>query len=154
MKKIVILMAVLLAIAVIITACGGGNNAGAVGAAPGTTSAGNGPTQQPASGGGSWAGIPTYPGATLTESGQVTPVPGSGLSKIEARYYETSDTPEKVENFYKAQMPADGWQSQGWIETGMIGGVYTRDDTETVQISILPTGPNGKTMITLTWGTK
>ena len=154
MKNSLSFVVALLVIAGILTACGGGNNEGAIGTTPATPSARNGSTQEPTSGGGSWADTPIYPGATQTESGRISPPPGSGISIIEARYYETSDTPEKVENFYKAQLPTNGWQSQGWMEIGMINGVYVKNDTESLQISILPPSPGGKTVITVTRGTK
>ncbi len=147
-------MLALVVLASIMTSCGGSNNSGAVGATPATASASNSSTQKPVSGGGSWADTPIYPGATQTQCTQVAPPPGSGLSKVEARYYEISDSPEKAENFYKAQLPANGWQMQGWTEVGMINGAYTKNDTEALQISILPSGPGGKTVITLTRGTK
>ncbi len=153
MKDILLLTAALLARAATVTACGSGANVGGVGSPP-PTPATNGFGQQPASGVGSWGDTPIYPGATRTQSGQIAPPPGSGISKIEARYYETSDSAAKVESFYKAQMPANGWQLQGWTEAGMIIGAYVKADTESLQISILPPGPGGKTVITLTRGTR
>ena len=150
MKTLLSIMFVLLVIGSVgLTACGGGNNVAA-----GEPSAPNGATQKPASGGISWGDTPIYPGATQTQGTQVTPLPGSGISKIEVLYYETSDSADKVENFYKAKLPANGWQLQGWVEVGMIAGVYVKNDTESLQISILPPGPGGKTVITLTRGTK
>ena len=116
------------------------------------TSATSGATQ---SGGLSWGDVPIYPGAKLTQSGQAGAMPGSGMTKIEARYYETSDPADKVEAFCKAQLPLNGWQSQGWTEIGMMNGAYVNaDQTATLLVSILPPGPGGKTVITLTKGTK
>ena len=151
MKKILSFMLVLLVLAGSVTACGAGTPAGT----SVTASATNGTTQKPASSTGGWSDTPAYPGATQTQGGQIAPPPGSGISKVEVRYYETSDSADKVENFYKAQLPANGWQSQGWTEVGMMAGVYTNNNgTESLQISILPPGPGGKTVITLARGTK
>ena len=36
----------------------------------------------------------------------------------------------------------------------MVAGVYVKNDTESLQVSVLPPGPGGKTVITLTRGTK
>ncbi len=161
MKKILLSVIVLLVLAGGATACGSVGNVGAAGGpttANGTnptTSATSGSSQVPPAGGASWGDVPIYPGATQAQGGgEVAPLPGSGISKVEARYYETRDPADKVESYYKSQLPADGWQSQGWVEVGMIGGVYVKSDTESLQVSILPAGPDGKTVITLVKGTK
>ncbi len=157
MKKTLISAVGLIILAGSLAACGAGaasapttrvnNTATSAG-----TSATTGATQ---SGGLSWGDVPIYPGAKLTQSGQAGAMPGSGMTKIEARYYETSDPADKVEAFCKAQLPLNGWQSQGWTEIGMMNGAYVNaDQTATLLVSILPPGPGGKTVITLTKGTK
>ncbi len=157
MRKTLISAEGLIILAGSLTACGAGaasvpttrlNNTTT---SPGT-SATSGATQ---SGGLSWGDVPIYPGAKLTQSGQAGAMPGSGMTKIEARYYETSDPADKVEAFCKAQLPLNGWQSQGWTEIGMMNGAYVNaDQTATLLVSILPPGPGGKTVITITKGTK
>lgn len=160
MNKTIISVAGLIILAGSLTACGAGavkvptTISGNTSTLPGA-SATNGATQKPASGGLSWGDVPIYPGAKLTQSGQAGAMPGSGMTKIEARYYETSDSADKVEAFCKAQLPLNGWQSQGWTEIGMMNGAYVNaDQTATLLISILPPGPGGKTVITITKGTK
>ena len=116
-------------------------------AATKTVEAGETPkaTENPSGGGeANLRDVPIYPGAKKVRQGSRNlPVPfaaGEGpevgeFTDIEWTWYNTGDAMDKVTEFYKSQMPDNGWDEQGWSETssgGIAWGTYTRDDGDAV----------------------
>ena len=86
----------------------------------------------PSGGGGqTWEDIPVYPGANQVANiaGEIPP-PAGDWSEMKWRYYETNDTVVQVADFYKSQMPNNGWEQSQWIDGGesMSFGFYEKSN--------------------------
>ena len=68
--------------------------------------------EEPPSAGFSWDDIPIYPGASQITEEVALPFPAEStdFELTEIRGYETDDPPEKVADFYLAEMPKKGWE--------------------------------------------
>jgi hypothetical protein len=82
------------------------------------------------------ADIPLYPGAT-------------GLSKAGSQVFqfETSDTPDQVDQYYQQQMPAQKWTLLNSTKQGVNIIQAWQKDKRVVTIAIMPQG--GKTIVTI-----
>jgi hypothetical protein len=87
--------------------------------------------------------IPVYPGAKLSSTG----VEDGAKTYL----YTTTDTIAKVLNFYKQQMPANGWNEQQ--ENGGVANVleFTKDPRRAIVSAMvpLPTGDAGLTTFSI-----
>ncbi len=83
--------------------------------------------------------IPTYPGAKLSSTG----VEDGAKTYL----YTTTDSIAKVLNFYKQQMPANGWSEQQ--ENGGVANVleFTKDPRRAIVSAMAPL-PTGGTDLT------
>jgi len=128
-------------------ACGGGEDGG--------TTPSNGETAPPSGGGLTWADMPVYPGANrIQEMTWTIPSEEGEWTELEWRYYETSGSVSAVTTFYKSQMPAKGWQEQGWMDWSgmemeeMQWGYYTKNNEQDVAWVWIGS-EEGKTVISL-----
>ena len=107
-----------------------------------------------------WSDVPIYSGAGKIDTYQwAGSIPGAqgDFSKFEYRYYETSDSLDKVGAFYKSQMPANGWTETGWMDTSQLKyGMYTKnsENDEAFVELMSDTSNKGKTIMILWRGTK
>jgi hypothetical protein len=94
---------------------------------------------------------PTVP---LSESGLPTDIPlypgATGLLKLtdQAVEFQTSDTPDQVDQFYQQQMPAQKWKLMSNTKQGTSIIQMWQKDNRIVSISILPQGEKTAVMIT------
>ena len=109
-------------------------------------------SDSPASGGEgiNWDDMPTYPGADTDERSWVTISEGEGFQS-ETRIYVTSDSADKVADFYKSEMPRNGWDQVMWTSAGDVeNGIYGKNGEQDVaQIMIMEEEEQG-TQIQLT----
>jgi hypothetical protein len=66
-----------------------------------------------------WSNVPIYPGAQKADdTGFSITVPGDpSYSQIEWRFFASTDDYAKVVDYYKKQMPANGWNKMMWVES-------------------------------------
>jgi hypothetical protein len=83
--------------------------------------------------------VPLYPGAT-------------GLTKLtdQAIEFETSDTPDQVDQFYQQQMPAQKWTLMSNTKQGTTIIQLWRKDNRVVSVTIMPQGQKTLVMIAFT----
>jgi len=90
-----------------LAACDGKGEEGSASSSEETTA------KKPDKGGSAFDDIPIYPGAKKVQKAEGTPAKGMFDSReyanVEHRAYETGDSPDKVADFYKKQMPKNGW---------------------------------------------
>jgi hypothetical protein len=80
--------------------------------------------------------VPLYPGATGLSSPSATMI-----------QFQTDDTPEQVDQWYQAQMPAQNWSALSITDQqGTIIQAWTKDK-RIVTISIIPQGKKTLVMI-------
>jgi len=123
--------------------------------APGSPSGTSPTTTAPASslpsaGGLTWNDMPIYSGAGQIQKGSWSIPPAEGdYGRFEWRYYESSDSLEKVAAFYKSQMTAKGWAEQGWMEIQeMNWGMFNKNNENDAAMVWVST-QEGKTTIAL-----
>ena len=97
-----------------------------------------------------WDDIPLYSGAKQVQKGSWFIPPAEGdYSKVEWRYYEVSDDKDSVSSFYKKNMPGEGWEEMGWMETPeMSWSIYNKNNEQDAAM-IWVSGDNGKTILAL-----
>jgi len=129
-----------------LVACGGGGDTG-------TTQPSNEGTTPPGDDF-TWDDIPVYSKAKQVQKGIWFIPPDEGeWSKVEWRYYGTGDSVSTVAAFYRAEMPENGWQEVGWMETEeMSWGRYSKNNEKDGAIVWIDS-EEGKTFIALMRGT-
>jgi hypothetical protein len=104
------------------------------------------------------ADIPTYPSLRqVQKASQVMPQTAGypGYTKAEVRMYETNDSPAKVADFYKAQMPAKGWGETQWLDTTQLNyGTYTKNNEADIAMIYVAAAGDGKTEVMVWRATK
>jgi len=151
LRSVLILAAVIVAaLLVLAVACGGEEEespkASPTVAAEKTPTAGETPEKTPAGEAGELPSIPAYPGATEVSSGTFDtggafPIPMTGdipiepgeFSNVQYSVYQTSDSSEKVINFYKKEFK--GWEEEGSFSMEEVGQkgevvVWSKDDRD------------------------
>lgn len=98
----------------------------------------------------SWSDVPVYSGAKQVQKGSWSIPPAEGdYSKVEWRYYETSDNVSNVVSFYKDKMPGKGWEQMGWMEMPeMNWGMYNKNNEQDAAM-VWICSEDGKTFIAL-----
>jgi hypothetical protein len=104
--------------------------------------------------GGSWpAGAPdyvaAYPGATVTSS--MTGASGDGTGAMVS--FTTSDSADKVIDFYKSRAAAAGLSKTSVVESGGTH-VFGASDDKGRSISVQASGAGGTTSVVVTFGAK
>jgi hypothetical protein len=152
LRFVLILTAVVAATFLVLAiACGGDEKektptASPTTAAEKTPTAGETPEKTPAGEAGELPSIPAYPGANeiftgTFSSGGVFPIPLAGDAPMEPEdygsvqysVYQTSDSSEKVTNFYKKEFK--GWEEEGSFSMEEVGQkgevvVWSKDDRD------------------------
>ena len=137
MKRISPILVVIAVVAlVLVGACGGENGEEETTAAATTTTAAattTTQTTQPSNGGGgglTWNDMPIYGGADQIEEFSMSFSPDDAdYSEFEWRYYETGADVEDVIDFYKDEMPDNGWDETMWLDAGEIAyGLYMKNN--------------------------
>ena len=119
MKKVLSLVLVVVMILGCIgfVACGGEDG--------GTTPPSNGETVPPSNGettppsgvgGFTWNDMPVYPGAEIDEEALAGSPAHQDPGKMEWHCYKTGDNFNTVVDFYKSEMPKEGWQKIHWVD--------------------------------------
>jgi hypothetical protein len=143
MKKISLIFVVFSILAlVLVGACGGDN--GDNGDTEETTTAQTTTPQtsdepeptEPSNGGNggggglTWDDMPIYGGVDQIEEFSMTFSPDEGdYSEFEWRYYETGADIDDVIDFYKDEMPDNGWDEQMWMDAGEVAyGMYFKNN--------------------------
>jgi hypothetical protein len=80
-----------------------------------------------------WDDVPIYPGATTDKGRWFSEIHDDVLVPVisESRSYETNDNLKAVADFYKAEMPKNGWDQLGWTQEGKgteVGEFTKKDD--------------------------
>lgn len=77
-----------------------------------------------------WGDMPVYPGADEIQKGSWSIPPAEGdYSKVEWRYYETSDDADKVGEYYKDKMEDNDWEEMLWMDVAdMKWGMFTKNN--------------------------
>ena len=105
----------------------------------GASSSGESSSESTSSGGGdfTWDDMPTFPGSDTDESTWISISQGQGL-KSETRSYTTDDGFDKVVEFFKAEMPKNGWNQIMWTAAGPVAnGMFGKnDDQDIAQVMI------------------
>jgi hypothetical protein len=67
-----------------------------------------------------WNDIPVYPNAKVAEDEGFSLAVGgdASYSQIEWHFYASTDAFSKVVDFYKKQIPVNGWTKMMWVDTG------------------------------------
>ena len=137
MKRISPILVVIAVVAlVLVGACGGENGEEETTAAATTTTAAattTTQTTQPSNGGGgglTWNDMPIYGGADQIEEFSMSFSPDDAdYSEFEWRYYETGADVEDVIDFYKDEMPDNGWDETMWLDAGEVAyGLYMKNN--------------------------
>jgi hypothetical protein len=99
----------------------------------------------------SWDDMPIYHGADAKEDFWAT-VTQEG-KEVEMRMYQTDDSVDEVADFYKSEMPDNGWDEAMWMSIGgSVTGAFTKNNEhDFATIAIADVGDEG-TLITLTRG--
>jgi hypothetical protein len=97
----------------------------------------------------SFGDIPIYPGCEqiMKVTGDETMNGQPGV--LDHRQYLTSDSVEKVINFYKEKMPGNGWTEDSWYEGTINMGSYSKGETSVAVISVVSADAEGGTMLTI-----
>jgi hypothetical protein len=76
-----------------------------------------------------WNDMPVYSGASQIQKGSwAIPAEQGEWSKVEWRYFETSDGTNNVASFYRAEMLDKGWTEMMWMEAeGIAWAYYTKN---------------------------
>ena len=134
MKKILSLLLVLILVlaGISLVACGGEEEGENI-PTPSTSEPTGAPEKEPttpSAGRLTWNDMPVYSGAKQVQKGSWSIPPAEGdYSKMEWRYYETGDNLDAIATFYRAQMPAKGWEEMGWMEVPqMKWGMYNKNN--------------------------
>jgi hypothetical protein len=93
--------------------------------------------------------VSVYDNATIQYSASVNPKTGKPGSML---VIMTTDSIADLGNFYKGDLAANGWEMEGMIEGGgmtILGG--TKDNR---QVSVMISGADGQTSVTLAVGEK
>lgn len=128
-----------------LAACGGSSSSSSTDASASSAPAAAGVVATTAPGAGSAAtGVPVYPGATTMASG--SHMAGSMGAAASGTVYQTADSFDKVEAFYKGKLPAGSEKAHTKLPTGDTAVFYvgTPGDMTSVTVSEVA----GKTMIT------
>jgi hypothetical protein len=97
-----------------------------------------------------WEDMPVYSGADQIAKGAWSIPPAEGdWSKVEWHYYETNDTPGNVVQFYKSQMPDNGWQENMWMDAGGMSWSFYQKNNEQDGAMIWIATDDGTTIIAL-----
>jgi hypothetical protein len=98
-----------------------------------------------------WKDMPIYHGADAKEDFWAT-VTTEG-KEAEMRMYQTDDSVDEVADFYKSEMPDNGWDEAMWMSIGgSVTGAFTKNNEhDFATIAIADVGDEG-TLITLTRG--
>jgi len=152
LKKIIslVLVVVMMLGCVGFIACGGGEEVGQ----PPTEEEEAPPTEEeeapPSEDGLTWNDMPVYPGANrIQEMTWTIPSEEGEWTKLEWRYYETGASVSTVTDFYKSQMPGNGWQETFWMEMEeMQWGYYSKNNEQDVAWVWIGS-EEGKTVISL-----
>ena len=133
-----------------LVACGGGDGETTPPANGETAPPSNGETAPPSEGGLTWNDMPVYPGANrIQEMTWTIPSEEGEWTKIEWRYYETGASISTVTDFYKSQMPGNGWEEMFWMEMEeMQWGYYSKNNEQDVAW-VWVGSEEGKTVISL-----
>jgi hypothetical protein len=142
LRKVISLLLVLVIMlgCIGLVACGGEEESG-------TTPTNGEPTapaekETPSSGGGfTWDDMPVYPGAT-TDEGTWTSVTKDN-AHFESHLYETNDSLSAVADFYKSEMPKNGWNQQGWAQVGAenaVGVFVKNNEQDTANVNLKKEG--------------
>lgn len=97
-----------------------------------------------------WDDVPVYPEAdTSTLDTWEDAGTAMQFEKVEGRYFETPDSVEDVFNFYKAEMPKNGWSGG---ETSTVVNDFSsvhwkKGDGEAVAIITISTDPDGNVRV-------
>jgi hypothetical protein len=78
-----------------------------------------------------WKDVPFYPGIEEAEDGGFSlSMPGDPeFTQAEWRFYTSTDDYEKVVDFYKKQIPANGWDKMMWMDSDeMSWGSFERNN--------------------------
>ncbi len=135
MKKVIslVLVVVMMLGCIGLVACGGGDAE--------TAPPSNGETVPPSNGeptpsedGLTWNDMPVYPGANrIQEMTWTIPSEEGEWTQLEWRYYETGASISTVTDFYKSQMPGNGWEEMFWMEMEeMQWGYYSKNNEQDV----------------------
>lgn len=113
-----------------------------------------GGTTTPAAADSVLADIPSYPSLLQVQKvSQIMPQT-AGYAKADVRVYETNDSPEKVADFYKAQMLAKGWAETQWLDTPQFkNGAYSKNNEADIAMIYVIAG-EGKTEVMIMRATK
>lgn len=139
LKKLIYLtLALILVIGTIgLVACGGNGDEtdnGTDTVPADETPASSEPAESSSEGGVTWSDIPIYSGADQIQQaswGMAIPADESGWSDVAWRYYETSDSASDVIDFYKDEMPDNGWDEMSWMEAGGYAvGYYVKNNEQ------------------------
>lgn len=162
MKKVSLMFMVLAVLAlVVVGACGGENGEAKTTAAKTitpTTAATTAPqSTQPSNGGNggngggfTWNDVPIYGGADQIQEFNMSFMPEEGeYSRVEWRYYETSDDIDDVIDFYKDKMPDNGWDETMWMDMMEVAyGMYMKNN-EADAAMVWLSSDEGETQIAL-----
>jgi hypothetical protein len=115
--------------------------------------------EKASSSGDSWEDIPIYPGASEREKIEISmpdaqQVGAEELESVEWRYYETQDEVKDVADFYKVEMPNQGWEERMWMDFSeeMSIGQYQRRQGEITSMIQTVKDQEGTTFITIMRG--
>ena len=108
------------------------------------------PEEKPASGGLTWDDMPIYPGADTDEE-IWSSMSEEGGAQRETRPYWTEDSFDKVVDFYKSEMPKNGWDQMMWTDAGeLANGVYSKNNDQDGAQVVITDNREGETAIQLT----
>jgi hypothetical protein len=138
-KAISLALLMVLAIGLVAYGCGGSDGTATTTTSPagGQTTATTQPTttqptttSQSSGDGFSWDDIPVYTGADSVQQASWSIPPAEGeYARVEWRYYETGASLDDVADFYQSEMPDNGWNEQGNMNTPMMKWfVYTKNN--------------------------
>jgi cytochrome c553 len=115
-------------------------------------------TSKTVSGGLSWNDMPVYPGAAAVQEMSMNYPAGDeeDWTKTEYKMYETTDDVAAVSAFYKAQMPANGWEEIMTMNMGeaSIYSYMKNNEQDGAYIWIIANGDEEKTVIQMTRASK
>lgn len=87
------------------------------------------PTAEATSSEFTWDDVPVYPGAEADQSSW-TSVEMDG-TKIETHLYTTTDSSDDVVDFYRSEMPDNGWEDAAFVQSGNVAqAAFTKHDEQ------------------------